>query len=210
MTRRLLSILAAVLLVAACQSSAELATGSPNGTSGATATTIASQNPSPTQAAATEAASSEEDWTTFTAEDGSFSVSLPGSPLETSQSVDMGIGTATETTWQVPADGSTYEVIRDRFAAGTLASLSSDQLSQLRDGLIQGYESSSSGATETDREEGQISGEAALGVSLTSPDGDSQVVVFSHGDDAYFLIVSYPTGSEIDTDPFFSSFSFGG
>jgi hypothetical protein len=195
MSRRLVLGLAIALAVAACQSSGK-GSGSPAGTSGSSPSEAGSPSEEP---------SGGLEWEEFTAPDGAFTVQLPGTPLETSEPVESSIGTATMTVWRVLVGGTAYAVIQDRFAEGTLTEATQDQLGQFRDGLILGFKNSSY-AEEIDREEGEISGETALGVQLRTDEEEDLVIVFTHADDAYFLMVAYPIGTDVDSDTFFDSF----
>jgi hypothetical protein len=147
-------------------------------------------------------------WTEFTPPDKSFSISFPGTPTTaTSQSPTTTLGNVTVNAYVLVGKGTetSYLAMQERFAAGTLTSLSATDLDSILGQVMTSYATSTQG-TLSNQSNGAFQGHAAKTATVTSGDKLQAVITFSNGDDIYTLAAIYSSAKLLTTSIFVGSF----
>jgi hypothetical protein len=215
MRRIALFLVSCAVLAAACSSSA--ATTAPTATTAppSTASSAASASEAlptssalPTASIADTAAPSAvlpAGWSTFTPDDGSFSIAFPGTPVASHKTQSTALGDVAINGFVVVKGGVTYSAIQERFASGTLSAVGDSERGQFLGGVITGLGTSTE-ATVSNAADLTFAGYPAKKATLTANGQSEDAITFVFADDCYILVVKYNIGATVDTTPFFGSF----
>jgi hypothetical protein len=208
-----LFLVSCAVLAAACASST--ATTAPSSAPQATTSSAPASEGLPTSSAVptasivvTEAPSAAlpAGWSTFTPEDGSFSMAFPGTPKKTTATQSAGtLGSIDVNGFAIEVTGVTYTAVQERFAAGTISAFSDTERDQFLTAIISGL-AKTNDATTSNAGDLTFATYPAKKATVSANGQAEDVITFSFADDVYILFVKYDLGAAVDTTPFFSSF----
>jgi hypothetical protein len=144
-------------------------------------------------------------WTPFTAPDSSWSISFPGTsaPTKTSEPISSGALSGSATFYTVAQGSSAYIVAFIDFPSSALAGMDTTSLLMtLETGM-----NSSLGGTLTSDTATTVEGYPAREVSISTSSLDYVYQEFFVGSRWYWLVTGGVSGSTLQADQFFSSFS---
>jgi hypothetical protein len=147
-------------------------------------------------------------WAEFTPPDKSFTVSFPGTPTTaTTKTPSSTLGDVTVNAYVLVGKGTetSYLVMQERFAAGTLVNMSATDLGSILDQVMSGYATTTQG-TLSNQSSGSFLGHSARTATVTSGDKLQAVMTFSNADDIYTLAAIYSSAKLSTTSKFVESF----
>ena len=144
-------------------------------------------------------------WTPFSAPDGSWTASFPGTtpPVKSTEPVTSGTLSGTATMYTVTSLTSAYAVVYLDFPASAMAGVDTTTLLT----TLESSMNSNLAGTETSSASISVSGHPGVQVSLTTSSDDVYYRMFFVDARWYWLLAFGPTGSSVASQQFFASFS---